>query len=345
MRGMLHHASVDLLRERMHAQRLSRHDLKTPRDVVRALGAVQAQDLAGGLCAIAMRVGPSCTLADVEAAMERFEIVRTWPMRGTLHFVAAEDVHWMLAYGTPRVRKRAATRYKQLGLDAATFSKAERVLGKAMTGKKSVARPDVMAALDKGGVSTAGQRGIHIIGELAMRGVLCGGARVGKQHGFFLLDEVLPASKARRLDHAASLQELARRYFSSHGPATPQDFAWWAGILQHDAVVATNIVEGLAHHDGSFFFEADAHVQRAMPRALLLPPWDEYTVAYAPKGRGVVLDPRCARKAKPSDLLRPTVVIDGLVCGTWTKQGLNMLRKLDAAEQRAVDDAFTARPT
>jgi hypothetical protein len=326
----------------MHAQRLSRHDLTTPADVVRALGAVQSQDLAGGLWAIGVRA--RCTRSDIEQAIANFTVVRTWPMRGTLHFVHRDDVHWMLAYGTPRVRKRAASRYRELKLDNATFSKAERILTKAMLGKKILARPDVMAALQRGGVSPAGQRGIHIIGELAMRGVLCGGPRVGKQHGFFLLEEFFPKPPAAKLlDHNESLKELARRYFTSHGPATTQDFAWWAGIRQHDATVSVNIIDGLGYdHDTRTYFDgADANAKRAaIPKALLLPPWDEYTVGYTPKTRAALLDPRCARKAKPSDLLRPVVVVDGLVCGTWTKQGIAPMRKLDADEQRAVDAEF-----
>jgi hypothetical protein len=330
---------MDLIRERMHAQRLSRHDLTSPADVVRAMGAVQAQDLAGGMWAIGLRA--RCTMKDVEDAMARFDIVRTWPMRGTLHFVHRDDVHWLLAYGTPRVRQRAASRYRQLKLDDATFAKAERILTKAMTGKKILARPDVMATLARGGVSPAGQRGIHIIGELAMRGVLCGGPRVGKQHGFALLEEFIPKPAAdKQLTHDDSLKELARRYFTSHGPTTAPDFAWWAGIRQHDAVVATNIVDGLAYDDATrtHFADEDKKAKRAaIPRALLLPPWDEYTVAYAPKTRAALLDPRCTNKAKPSDLLRPVVVVDGLVCGTWTKAGVTPMRKLDADEQRAVD--------
>ena len=64
------------------------HVLPAP-DVVRRLVAVQAQDYVASLWAIGLRT-LRATQADVEQAVERRTIVRTWPMRRTLHFVAAE---------------------------------------------------------------------------------------------------------------------------------------------------------------------------------------------------------------------------------------------------------------
>ena len=67
--------------------------------------------------------------ASVEEAVVRREIVRTWPMRGTLHFVAAADVRWLLPLLTPRVIAGAASRYRQLELDEAVFARASRLAG------------------------------------------------------------------------------------------------------------------------------------------------------------------------------------------------------------------------
>ena len=80
--------------------RLASHHLVTSRcataaDVVRALGAVQAQDYASAVWAIGCRI-PDSTETAVEQAIRERTIVRTWPMRGTLHFVPSEDVRWML---------------------------------------------------------------------------------------------------------------------------------------------------------------------------------------------------------------------------------------------------------
>ena len=40
---------------------------------------------------------------------------------------------------------------------------------------------------------------------------------------------------ARSLARDEALAELARRYFTSHGPATWRDFAWWSGLRAGDA--------------------------------------------------------------------------------------------------------------
>jgi hypothetical protein len=68
---------------------------------------------------------------------------------------------------------------------------------------------------------------------MAHEGLICFGTREGKQHTFVLLEEWVP--KAKRLDRDEALAELARRYFTSHGPATLQDFTWWSGLLAADA--------------------------------------------------------------------------------------------------------------
>jgi len=91
---------------RLTHQMISASTCRSPEQVVAALGAMQAQDFAGALWSIGLRL-PAATEADVERAIAERKIVRTWPMRGTLHFVAAADVHWMLDLLTPRILSNA----------------------------------------------------------------------------------------------------------------------------------------------------------------------------------------------------------------------------------------------
>src|SRR3954467_8154846 len=76
------------LRQRLANQGLARPTFRRPEEAVAWLGAVQAQDYLGSLGGIGQRVR-SPTEGAIEAAETRRAIVRTWPMRGTLHFVAA----------------------------------------------------------------------------------------------------------------------------------------------------------------------------------------------------------------------------------------------------------------
>src|SRR5262245_8621765 len=126
------------------------------------MGAVQAQDHAAGLWAVGVRL-PAATESDIEAAVAARTIVRTWPMRGTLHFVPAADVRWMLGLLTPRVLARSAGRYRELELDAAALSRAGRILARALRDGRRLTRGAAYAALARGGVSPEGQRGIHVI--------------------------------------------------------------------------------------------------------------------------------------------------------------------------------------
>src|SRR5436190_23697470 len=93
---------LDIAWQRLHNQLVTQRTFDKPGDVVRWLGAVQAQDYPGALWAVGLRTRDA-TEAAIEQAIADRAIVRTWPMRGTLHFVAPEDARWMLQLLTPRI--------------------------------------------------------------------------------------------------------------------------------------------------------------------------------------------------------------------------------------------------
>jgi len=196
---------------RLANQHISRPPFRDPADVVRWLGAVQAQDYVGGLWAIGLRT-KGATEATVEDAVARRTIVRTWPMRGTLHFVAAEDVRWILPILTPRVIAGAQGRFRQLGLDAATFTKSARVAEKALVGGNVVRRDQLYEIWNAAGIATHESRGLHLLGVLSQQGLLCFGPRDGKQHTFTLLEEWVPA--VRTLDGCIAAGEAGRYDFA-----------------------------------------------------------------------------------------------------------------------------------
>jgi hypothetical protein len=303
------------------------------------MGAVQAQDYAGSLWAVGVRLAGAAE-ADVEAALVQRTIVRTWPMRGTLHLVPAADARWMLRRLAPRAIARAAGRHRELDLTAAAFRKSERVLVRALEGGRALTRREAYEALERAGVAAAGQRGIHILGHLAQRGVLCLGARRDRQPTFVLLDDWVPPAKAGSDEEA--LAELAIRYFASHGPATVRDFAWWSDLLRNDAeraiadagaALASSLRDGVRHWSATTGTPAPG----PSSAAVLLPPWDEYVVAY--KDRGHALAPRSVAGRRYAVGL-PLVVVDGLVIGSWR-------RTLTASIVRVQCDYWTppSRPT
>jgi hypothetical protein len=305
-------------RRRLAAQRVGGAGLATPTDVVRHLGAVQAQDYLGALWAVGLRARNALE-ASVEAAIAAGSIVRTWPMRGTLHFVAAADIRWMLSLLAPRVLSASKGRYRQLELDDAVFAKCRRIFGKALPGRQ-LTRPALYRLLAESKISTAGTRGLHILGHLSQQGLICFGPRDGKQQTFALLDEWVPG--ATPFERDAALAELAERYFTGHGPATVHDFSWWSGLTLREARLGIALAASRLEREdaiGRTLWSGGRSTSTAASvGAELLPAFDEYTVAY--RDRTDVIDPRFIGRVQPGGgMLAPTLVIDGRVVGTWRR--------------------------
>jgi hypothetical protein len=336
----------DIARLRLHNQRIARSAFEQPADVVAWLGAVQAQDYLGSLWAVGLRMRKAVQ-SDIEQALANRTIIRTWPLRRTLHFVAAADARWMLELLTPRTVAGIARRlHKHFGLDEATFAHSKDLFARALAGGKQLTRNAMYEVLEAGGVSTASQRGLHILSRLAQDGLICFGARAGKQQTFALLDEWVPGAKRMARDEA--LAELTRRYFTSHGPATLQDFAWWSGLTTADAKAGLEMAKRFLAQEvsnGQTYWLASSMpaATDSSPTGYLLPAFDEYTVAY--KDRSAVLDPKFTKKANSGNgILYPTIVVDGKVVGTWKrtikKDGLVITPSPFAKLKRAETHAF-----
>jgi hypothetical protein len=338
------------LRQRLLNHGLARATFRDPVETVTWFGAVQAQDYLGALWAVGQRVRGATETA-VEAAEARREIIRTWPMRGTLHFVAAADARWMTGLLAPRVIARSSARWKRdFGLDDALLARADDVLTRALEGGKRLARERLYAVLESKRIRTGDSRGLHLLLCLAMRGRLCLAGREGKQHTFALLDEWIPP--APPLERDAALAELATRYFTSHGPATQRDFIWWAGLTVADARLAIDGARSrLERHsrDGDTWWRGVERRPRAGPgpRVRLLPAFDEYTVGYA--DRSALTESGSRMTARGMGLLSPVVVVDGRVVGHWSRTieragvrvATRLVRKLTASEADALEAVTT----
>jgi DNA glycosylase AlkZ-like len=310
----------DIARLRLHNQRIAYATIEKPGDAVAWLGAVQAQDYLGALWAVGLRTR-NAVEADVERAIADRTIIRTWPMRGTLHFVAAADIRWMLELLTPRVvANNAQWLLRDFDLDEGAFARSKDLFARALQGGKRLTRNAMYNVLDAGGVS-ASQRGRHILTRLAQDGFICFGAREGKQQTFALLDEWAP--KARRMARDESLAEIAKRYFTGHGPATLQDFAWWSGLTTADATAGLEMAKRFLAQETingqtCWLASSTPATKDSSPTAYLLPAYDEYTVAY--KDRSAVLDPIFAKQANSGNgIFYPTIVVDGQIVGTWKR--------------------------
>ena len=284
----------DVVHQRLHNQKLSSSEFKKPAEVVRWLGAVQSQELESAKWALALRMR-NATKAAIETAYNEGKILRTHVMRPTWHFVAAEDIRWLLQLTAPRVNIKAGPYYRKYELDAATFKRSNKALTKALQGGNYLTRSALKTVLNKAGVAVDDPiRLVHVLFRAELDGVICSGPIVGKQITYALLEERVPTAKPLERDEA--LAELSRRFFTSHGPATLHDFSWWSGLTVADAK------RGLASVNSQV--GATQSTQKSKYSAHFLPAFDEYLVAYKDREQG---------------LLGPAVIVDGRIAGTWKR--------------------------
>ncbi len=311
-----------ILQLRLANQHLAQQHLTDPRAIVAHLGAVQSQDYPAALWALGLRLA-NATRASLEYAVNGGTILRTHVLRPTWHFVAPEDIRWMLALTAPRIKRAMASRDRELGLNDETVARTNTVITRVLEGGKQLTRTELRDALQVAGIAVAdGSVLSHLVSRAELDGVVCSGAPRGKQHTYALLEERVPRAPMRERDEAVA--ELAGRYFASHGPATLNDFAWWSGLTVVDGR------RGLEAHGSRFvseqacgltyWFAASSAPDTALASAaLLLPNYDEFTVAY--RSRELFYAREFVWRPGPRDDVPfgNVIVIGGQVVGMWQR--------------------------
>jgi hypothetical protein len=343
----------DLIQQRLANQRLTRSSLRTPGEVVSWLGAMQSQDYPGAKWAIGLRA--AVTDEDVDRACDEGAIVRTHILRQTWHFVARDDIRWMLALSGPRVNAISAHYYRKMELDERTFTRSRNVFERALRDGRSLTRPELGLALRRAGITASGIRLAFLMLRAELDAVICNGPRRGTRQTYALLEERVPP--APPLDRGDALAELARRYFTSHGPATLRDYVWWSGLTVRDAKAGIDLAgSSLIRHEVEDFtyWSADQSSPSdrrtpqadASPLAHLLPNYDEYLIAH--KDRHLVVSRGSGDGVtRIKDPFVHHVVIDGRLAGSWTRSVKNgsvhvscaMYTRPTAATARVIDAA------
>ncbi|WP_372434344.1 winged helix DNA-binding domain-containing protein [Arthrobacter cavernae] len=233
-------------------------------ECVSRMGAMQAQDLPSALWAVGQRV-PGSGLSDVRAAIDAGTVVRSWPLRGTLHLLAPEDLRWILAITSPRMLKMVAPRHRELGITTEDTADCRRIASKLTSGGQGATREELFAAFEDGGQITKAQRGVHLIWSLCqhawfVQGPMAGtGGKPAGQQLFMPFEEWI--TRSRDLGREEGIAELFLRYCRSHGPATERDFSWWSQIPLADVRKAVAAVRGqlveLVFRDTSYWLSPE----------------------------------------------------------------------------------------
>jgi hypothetical protein len=329
--------ATDILRHRLHNQRLARTTFTKPVDVVAWLGAVQSQDYAAAKWAVGQRVRGATDVA-IERAFADGTILRTHVLRPTWHFVAPADIRWMLALTAPRIIAASVYYYRQQGLDAEIFRRSQEAMTAALQGGKYLTRTELDGVMRQAGIDVKDIGRTFIMMRAELDGVICSGPRRGKQFTYALLDERVPPANPLSRDEA--LAELARRYFSSRGPATVHDYAWWSGLSVTEAKAGLAMITFQLTReviDGTEYWFAPSDPP-AMPRGVyLLPNFDEYAVAY--KDRDAFFDVAHVKAlgVRENAVFSHVILAGGRIVGTWKRT-----LKKDAIVMEA---QFFAKPT
>ena len=305
---------------RLASQQISTTKLKTEKELVFWMGAMQAQDFPASKWAVGTRL-PGSTGKSVEAAIDSGEIIRTHVMRPTWHLVSAEDVYWMLELTAPQIKILNRSRDRELGLTDEVILQCNKLLEKWLRDGNFLFREELLNLMAAAGFNNDNNRVSHILMRAEIDGIIGSGQTKNGKQTYALLAERVPVKKLMKREEAAA--ELARRYFASHGPAAMPDFAWWSGLPVKDCRQA---IEAIKHHfaaeviDGeTYFFDPEVSVPEAEnDRIYLLPAFDEYLISY--KNRTAMLTFENHLKAVSNNgIFWPVIVYNGEVIGSWKR--------------------------
>jgi hypothetical protein len=326
---------------------------------LRDLGAMQGQEFAYALWALAQRVPVDVrpTHAQMLDSFNRGDILRTHVLRPTWHLVLPGDVRAMLRVTAPRVRRALTVYDRRMGLDRAELDRAHTVLAAEVAGGRHRTRRQLADALTAAGIEASGQRLVHLMSHAEFDEVLISGAMAGKQQTYAAFDDRVPPDDGPfgadgLFDPAAALAALAGRYIAARGPATAKDFAGWATLTITQA--RTGLVAAgcrSADRDGMTFYvpagaAAEEPVRPRRPRVDLLQGYDELIMSYS-ESRGVILPDGAALPVLNTDHYLHAVLIDGVLAGHWRHRlaardavvQVEPIREWSAAEHRAVAGA------
>lgn len=306
--------------QRLINQMVHGNELNSVRDLVHWMGAVQAQDYNMAKYAIGIRL-KNATDTIIEKAINEAKIIRMHVLRPTWHFVAAEDIRWMMKLTAENLNRALTSNNKRLELDEKTFRKANTIIEKLLRDGKHLTRKEIMTALEKKGIQTNELRASHIMFRAETDLIVCNGIKKDKQFTYALLNERVPSSKS--LTKEKALAELALRYFSSHGPATLQDFTWWSGLSVTDSkngleLVKPKLVSEKYKEDLYWFSTGQISLSKSS-KIIFLPAFDEFLISY--KSRHISLNTDHApRTFTNNGIFNPIIVHNAIVVGTWKPQ-------------------------
>lgn len=333
----------DIARWRLRSQHLAA-PVDGAEQVVRSLLAVQAENPSQSAWAVATRTKRPHQ-ADLAELLTSGRVLRTHVLRPTWHYVHADDALWLIELTRDRVLPTIDQQLVPVKERLAALTDA--VL-EVLAESPDRTRAELAESLAQRGHTLTGMQLMLLAGHLELHALICSGAPRDGEHTYALFSDRVRTP--RRLDRDEALVELALRYFTSHGPATERDLAYWATLT------LTDVRRGLAgaadrlgsfEHDGRTYWHAPGEPpSSAAPRGHLLQVLDEMYRGYQDSRWALDADGLASRGRETAIgmALVDGQLVAGMKRGVTTRAvtfELRALRPLDSAEKDAIQDAAT----
>lgn len=312
--------SKDIALTRLYSQQVAGASFTSPGKLVSWMGAMQAQDFAMSRWALGIRL-PGITESAIDASLDKGEVLRTHILRPTWHLVSADDIYWILELSAPQIRALSKARHKELELDETVFSKTNKLIEKALTGNKHLTREELAGILGKAKIEASNDRGSHIMFRAELEGIVCSGSNKNNKQTYALLPERVPKKKS--ISREEALAKLARLYFTSHCPATLQDFTWWSGLSITDAragleTIKKELNEETIGDDTYWLPDSFSFPKKDKTIFHFLPAFDELVISY--RNRTAILDLEEQKTAFTANgIFKPVITENGKGIGLWKR--------------------------
>lgn len=305
---------------RLLSQQLVCPQFCSPEEVIRYMGAMQAQEYRMMRWAVAMRTAKPSIKA-FQQAFNSGKIIRLHLLRGTWQLVAAEDYWPLLALCAPKALKviKGWMKSNRISITEEEEWRIRDIFERTAADKGSVTKEDFIEALADRGIKLDSHRLSYHIRLAEISGMLCSGDLLPMKATYTLTDNKVK-TKAN-IDWDEALLMLTQKYFRSRQPATLEDFVWWSGLGISECRKGIQMMGELIHQvrwNGRSFYLTDDCRTKGFRKGnyLLIPPYDEYLISY--KSRDIVLQPDYRHKAhNNSGIFQPIITRDGIVCGNW----------------------------
>ena len=306
---------------RLLNQQLIAPQFDTPAEVVRYMGAMQAQEYRMMRWAVAMRTRKPSHKA-FKQAFDEGQIIRLHLMRGTWQLVCAEDYWSMIDLFAPKAIAvtKGWMNSNKISIPDDELMRVRDILIQSATDKRSVTKEDFILALAERNLQMDDHRLSYHIRMAELSGVLCSGDLLPMKATYALAADKVKSSVKMERDEA--LAHFTRKYFQSRQPATLEDFVWWSGLNISDCRKGIALLGDYIHverYRGREFYLTDDCRKRGFRKGkfLLIPPYDEYLISY--KSRDIVLPPEHRHHAhNNSGIFQPVIAYDGTICGNWS---------------------------